>query len=269
MINPIDLKTAYPKYKNLLNISAKNIEKELNTRFIIEPTSKKICQKIGLNKEAANCINTADFLKVIYQKLKEKGYKIPNIFISESQSPRIYNLSGLQMGNWNIFGPGRLEVSEPSLAIHECGHFLHNKTMPWNQPLYSLVCSLRNIFRPFLNKKEKEILTNDFKRAYNEGYFRHMELNNCVKKGYINKEKLKEFNKKPETYLVKNAFTNVSEFIAEYFTLAAQGFKFSPEITKRYENFYGPEIKDIITKTEIDELVKIKKSLEQRVNINL
>ena len=141
MINSVNLQTAYPKYKMLLSNSAKKISKELGTKVIIEPTSKKICQKVGLNKEVANCLNTADFLKMVYQKIKEKGYRIPKIFISEEQSPREYNIAGQQLGNWNIYGPGRLEVSEPSLIIHECAHFLHNKNMPWNQPLYAIFCS--------------------------------------------------------------------------------------------------------------------------------
>lgn len=269
MVNSVNLQTAYPKYKMLLSNSAKKISKELGTKVIIEPTSKKICQKVGLNKEVANCLNTADFLKMVYQKIKEKGYRIPKIFISEEQSPREYNIAGQQLGNWNIYGPGRLEVSEPSLIIHECAHFLHNKNMPWNQPLYAIFCSLRSLFRPFLNHKEKEILISDFKRAYSEGYFKYIELEKSVKLGYIDEKKLKEFQKEPEKLLVRNAFKNVSEFIAEYFTLASQGFKFSPEITKRYEAFHGPEIKGIFTKEEINMMVKYRKKLEERKSVKL
>ena len=71
--------------------------------------------------------------------MKEKGYKIPNLYIDEVQLPRKYNLSGLQAGNWNIFGPGRLEISSPSLVIHEVGHYLHNKNMAYIQALYANV----------------------------------------------------------------------------------------------------------------------------------
>lgn len=269
MVASINLKTAYPKYKTLMKISAKRIGDELGTKVIIEPTSKKICKEIGIKKEAANCLNTIEYLKAVYSKIKEKGYKIPQIFLSEEQSPRKINLGGIQIGDWNIFGPGRLDVSDPNLIIHECGHFLHKKNMPWNQPFYSMFCAFRNIFRPFLNKKEKAVLIDDFKRAYSEGYFKHLELENSLKRGYIDNKTATEFRKEPERFLAKNAFTNVSEFIAEYFTLASQGFKFSPEITKKYKYFHGPEIKNIITQNEIDELVTFRKKLERHTSIDL
>ena len=269
MVKNINIETAYPKYIRMIKSSAKKTTAELGTRVFIEPTSKKICETTGLNRETANCINTIEYLKAIYSLLKQKGYNIPKIYISEEQIPRKNRLGGLQLGDWNIFGPGKLNIFGPSVAIHECAHFLHKKNMPWNQPFYSLFCSVRNIFRPFLNKKEKEILTNDYKRAYQEGYFKDLELNNSIKRGYLKKEKLKEFKKNPEKFLVKNAFFNVSEFIAEYFTLASRGFEFSPEITKRYEYFHGPKIKDIITTKEIDEIIKYRKTLEKREKIEL
>lgn len=269
MISSVDIKNSYPKYIKLIKDSAKKITKELGTKVFIEPTSLKLCKSIGINNEAANGLNTIEFIKSVYSLLKNKGYQIPKILISEDQIPRNRNLAGIQLGNWNIFGPGNLATCGPSVFIHECGHFLHNKNMPWNQPLYSMFCSFRNIFRPFLNKNEKEILTNDYKRAYSEGYFKDLEIANCIKKGLINKETFKNFYKSPEKYLVKNAFFNVSEFIAEYFTLASKGFQFSPEINKRYKAFHGPEIKKIITSKEINDLLKLKKSLEKRSIVNI
>ncbi len=269
MVNSVSLHNSYSKYKTLVKISAKKIGEELGTDIIIEPTKKSICKKNGIQKEAANSINTIEFLKAVYLKIKEKGYDIPNIFLSEEQISRKNNLAGLQMGNWNIFGPAKLEVSNPEIVIHECGHFLHKKNIPYNQPLYSFFCSIKNLFIPFLNEKEKNIYTNDIKRAYKEGFFNNLELENCVKKGFITNKTVKKFHKTPEKFLTKNAFKNVSEFIAEYFALASQGFKFSPEITKKYEYFYGPEIKEIITRDEIKDLMKFKKSLEKRVSIEI
>ena len=269
MVNSVSLDTAYTKYKALMQNSAKKIGVELGTKVVFEPTSKKICKNIGITKEAANGLNTLEFLKAVYTKLKEKGYKIPNLYLNEEQLPRKYNTSGLQMGNWNVFGTGSLDVSNPSLVIHECGHFLHKKNMPWNQPFYSFICSIKNCFKPFLNKKEKEIFMKDIKRAYKEGFYKDLELKNCIKKGFINNKIAKEFHKTPEKFLAKNAFTNVSEFVAEYFALASQGFKFSPEITKKYKSFYGPEIKEIITRNEINELMKLKKTLEKRISVEV
>ena len=267
MVNSVSSKSVYTKYKTLMRISAKKIGEELGAKVVIEPTSRKICKTIGINREAANGLNMMEFLKAVYIKLKEKGYKIPNLFLSEDQLPRKYNTTGLQMGNWNIFGPGSLDVLNPSLVFHECGHFLHKKNMPWSQPVYSLFSSIRNIFKPFLNKKEKEIFLKDIKRAYNDGFFKDLEIENCVKKGFITNKTVREFHKTPEKFLAKNAFKNVSEFIAEYFALASQGFEFSPEIIKKYEYFYGPEVKEIITHDEIKDLMKFKKTLEKRVSI--
>ena len=173
------------------------------------------------------------------------------------------------MGNYNIFGPGRLEVSSPSLVIHEEGHFLHKKNLKYNQGLYGLFNKIRGFFRPFLNKKEKSILIEDFKRAYSEGYFNDLNLDKCLAKGYINEKTLKALYEKPEALISRNAMSCPEEFIADYFSLAAQGFKFSPEVTKRYRAFHGPEIKDIITRKETEDLINFRKNLEKRVSINL
>ena len=269
MVNSVSLNTAYKRYKTLMQNSANKIGEELGTKIIFEPTSKKICNDIGITREAANGLNTLEFLKAVYTKLKDKGYKIPNLFLSEDQLPREFNTSGLQMGNWNIFGTGSLDVSNPSLIIHECGHFLHKKNMPWNQPIYSLFSSIRNVFKPFLNQKEKEIFLKDIKRAYEEGFYKDLEIENCVKKGFIKNKTVKEFYKSPEKFLAKNAFKNVSEFVAEYFALASQGFKFSPMIIRKYESFYGPEIKEIITRDEVNELMNLKKTLEKRISVEV
>ena len=264
MITPLNFKTDYKLYKQFLKTNSKRIGESLEKKVTIVPTSKKLCRKNGIQQEANNSINTADYIQAVYLMMKKKGYKIPNLYIDEAQLPRKYNLSGLQTGNWNIFGPGRLEISSPSLVIHEVGHYLHNKNMAYNQALYAMFNTFRGIFRPHLNKTEKRILTEDFKRAYQSGYFNDLELNKCLEKGYVDKEMLNKFYKTPEKFLVKNAFTNVDEFIAEYFTLAAQGFKFSPEITKRYQAFHGPEIKKQISKEDINNLVEYRKELEKR-----
>lgn len=259
----------YPKYKTLMKTTSRNISQKLGVKFEIEPTSKKLCKKFGITKEAANCINTAEYLCVLYSLLQKKGYKIPNISISEEHIPRKHNLGGLQMGNWNIYGPGKLDIFDPSLAIHECGHYLHKKNNPWNDGLYKLFCSIRNIFRPHLNKKEKAILKSDYKKAFEQGYFKNKEIHNCLKRGYISQELVKEYRKTPEEFLIANSFNNVNEFIADYFALASCGFKFSPEITKRYNAFHGPEIKEIITKKELENLIKLRKNLEKRIDINI
>ena len=264
MVNSVSLDTAYTKYKALIKNSAEKVGAELGAKIVFEPTNKRICRNIGINREAANGLNTLEFLKAVYAKLKEKGYKIPNLFLSEEQLPRKNNTSGLQMGNWNIFGTGSLDVSNPSLVIHECGHFLHKKNMPWNQPFYSFICSIKKSFKPFLNKKEEEIYMKD-----DEGFYKDLEIENCVKKGFIKNKTVKEFYKAPEKFLAKNAFKNVSEFVAEYFVLASQGFKFSPRITRKYKSFYGPEVKEIITRDEINELMKLKKTLEKRISVEV
>lgn len=265
MIKPVNFSSEYKSFRKILKAKAAELHNELGSKVDINPTSKKLCRKNGIKTETANIVNTADYLKAVYKLIKSKGYKLPGVCIDESIIPRESRLGGIQQGNWNIFGPGKLDIYTPSIIIHEEGHFLHTKNMWYNQGLYAMFNSFRSIFRPFLNKKEKEIFLKDIKRAYNEGYFSDMQLDKCLKKGYISKEILDEFNKKPETFLSKNAFTSVDEFIAEYFALAAQGFKFSQEITKRYKFFHGPDIKNIITKSEINNLISLRKELERRV----
>ena len=262
-------KQVYKLYKGLVKKTGLDLGESLGTKFEIVPTSKKVCKTTSVQEEAANSLNTAEFLKSVYSLMHRKGYRLPKIYLDESKLPREYNLSGLQMGNWNIFGPGRLDVTTPSLVIHELGHFLHSKNMVWNQPLYLMFCSFRNLFRPFLNKKEKLILLQDIRRACNQGFFKDSELKNCLKKGYVDEKTLREYYKDPASLLVLNMYSNVSEFIADYFALAARGFKFSPQIAKRYKAFHGPEIKQIVTREETDALMQYKHKLMDRKTIDL
>ena len=74
MVKSVITEISYSKYKTLMKSSAKKIGEALGTEVIIEPTPKNICKKIGINKEAANGLNTIKFLKAVYAKLKEKGY---------------------------------------------------------------------------------------------------------------------------------------------------------------------------------------------------
>lgn len=104
----------------------------------------------------------------------------------------------------------------------------------------------------------------DFKRAYNEGYFSDLNLDKCLSKGYIDEKTLKSFCNKPEYFISRNVMSCPEEFIADYFSLSAQGFKFSHEVTKRYKAFHGPDIKNIITRKERDDLINYRKNLEKK-----
>lgn len=264
-----EFKMGYRAYKTLMGQKSKVFTEELGSKVLIVPTAKKVIKKVGIKEEAANCVNTAEYLTEVYKMMKAKGYKIPKIHIDEYNLPREQNLSGYQMHNWNVYGPGRLEVSSPSLVIHENGHFLHNKNHPYNQGLYAMFNDFRSLFRPFLNKVEKKAIVADMNRAYQEGYFRHLELSNCIKKGYIDQKAVDAMLKEPGKILSKNALSNVNEFIGDYFMLAVQGFKFSPAVEKRYKAFHGPEIKELFTKDEIDKLVAFRKKLEQRLQVEV
>ena len=70
--------------------------------------------------------------------------------------------------------------------------------------------------------------------------------------------------KNPVEYYMPNMLSNELEFVADYFHLAARGFKFSPEITAKYKKFGGPEIKGIITKQDLDELEKLRKRISKK-----
>ena len=255
------IKTRYRVYKDYLRQTGQTMSKELGRKIEIAPTPKKICRQNGILKEVSNSISTARYLQTVYEQIKQKGYQIPKILIDEKQISRKSNLAGFQTGNWNVFGPGKLDLMTPSYVLHEEGHYLHKQKL-FNQPLYSLFSSVRNIFRPFLNKSEKNILTEDYMRAYNEGYFRHLPMKESLDRGYIKPETYEDFSVNPKKYLVRNALSSMDEFIAEYFSLAVQGFKFSPEITKRYKYFHGPEIQQTFSPNEIDKLVARRKDLE-------
>ena len=260
-MNLINFKTHYKIYKDFAKQSGRGMSKKLGRKIEITPTSKKICRQNGILNEVSNSISTARYLQTVYEQIKCKGYQIPKILIDEKQISRKSNLAGFQVGNWNVFGPGKLSLMAPSYVLHEEGHYLHKQNL-FSQPLYSIFSSIRNIFRPFLNKSEKNILAEDYMRAYNEGYFRHLPMKESLDKGYITPETYEDFSVSPQKYLVRNALSSMDEFIAEYFSLAVQGFKFSPDITKRYKHFHGPEIQQTFSPNEIDKLIEYRKRLE-------
>ena len=67
--------------------------------------------------------------------------------------------------------------------------------------------------------------------------------------------------KEPVKYYMPNMLFNRLEFVADYFHLAVRGFKFSPEITAKYEKYGGPKIGEIITEQELQELEKLRRNI--------
>lgn len=263
----IEFNTAYRVYKNLLQNHQKIISKNLGQNVIIMPTSKKICKRNSISREAANSLNTAEYLEKIYYLLKQKGYNIPDICIDEFQLPRKLNTLSFQTGDWNVYGPGRLEIFSPYLIFHEEGHFLHTKNLKYGQSFFSVLHRIRNIFKPLFTKQEKCLLINDYKRAYEEGFFEWIEHEKYTK--YSDKKNFADFIKTPEKYLSKNALSSAEEFVADYFSLATCGFKFSAQIALKYKELHGPDIKTIITKNEINDLLQYRKNLEKRLSVDM
>ena len=54
------------------------------------------------------------------------------------------------------------------------------------------------------------------------------------------------------------------EFIADYYNLAAQGFEFSPIISTKYMKYGGPNLGEVITKSELENLAKLRKEITHK-----
>ncbi len=84
-----------------------------------------------------------------------------------------------------------------------------------------------------------------------------------------------EIAKTPRSIVSKNGFAKetletlqTSEFLEKFhrffFNLAAQGFKFSLEITARYIKSGGPKIETIITKEDMAYLEKLRRQIAKK-----
>ena len=271
----------YTQYKQIIKSYQKTVNETSCTKIIIDPTCKKVAQKYGYSKETLETLQSIEFMEAFHKLLELKGYKRPyNLIFSESYLPYNSGVLGITVQNSIRYNPKCINVMDFRIPVHELGHSLTKQLNSYfkyilptarDNYLYRTGNSLKKL--PFIknyfkdwqlchfNKKEQQILRADIQRAWNEGYFKHNPVGECVKIGLYPNRIVRNFRKNPVDSYIPNSLFNRFEFIGDYFNLAAKGFKFSPEITAKYEKYGGPEIKEIITEADLKMLEQLKKNI--------
>lgn len=290
-------KAAYKEYKTIIKDWNRQMNQTACTTIDITPVTRKIAQANGFSKETLETLQTTEFIEKFHELLASKGYKLPKtLTFYEPFLPRHSHLAGQNFNKHILYNPRCIEGLDLRIPIHETGHLLTpginvigaNLKGGIDNNMYMIGQKLKKIpfIRKFfekhtychLSKKEQLALTEDLKRAYKEGYFRHNPLSVRTKETaeYYeaagkhdiarkvtreNNKIAKDFRKNPEEYYLPNSQLNRYEFIADIFNLKAQGFKFSPEVEAAYKRYKGPEIGDIITQKDMDNLEKLRKNI--------
>lgn len=250
----------FKQYKQIIKQQQKALCEDSGLSFYIEATSKKIVKNNGFEKETLETLQTTEFVKEFMKMLQSKGYKMPkDIAFVESLLPRKSGLAGQAMGPNIVFNPRSLAGLDFRVIIHELGHSLHaplRNCIPDEMPFF-----MKDSVIKHLNKKEREILKADYKRAWQEGFFKHNPIEARIKEGIGTNRLTRQFRKTPEEFYLPNSVSNRFEFVGDYFNLAAQGFEFSPPIAKKYKKYKGPKILKIITKEDLNILEKLRKQI--------
>ena len=291
-------KSAYKEYRTIIKDWEKRLNQVSCLKIEIAKTPRSIVSKNGFAKETLETLQTSEFLEKFHRFLNSKGYRLPNdLYFSEGFISRNSGVLGAHFNKSIIYNPRGINLLDLRIPIHETGHwltkginvpFLSNLKFGKDNHLYSFGSLLKkipwvkNFFKEtqicHLTKKEQQILRKDFKRAWNEGFFKHNplparlkeEVSACetaAKAKECKKDLIKlfrDYRKNPVEYLMPNAQLNRFEFVADYFNLAAQGFKFSPEITARYIKSGGPKIETIITKDDMAYLEKLRRQIAKK-----
>ena len=266
-------KSAYKEYRTIIKDWEKRLNKVSCLKIEIAKTPRSIVSKNGFAKETLETLQTSEFLEKFHRFLNSKGYRLPNdLYFSEGFISRNSGVLGAHFNKSIIYNPRGINLLDLRIPIHETGHWLTKGIIPW----------VKNFFKEtqicHLTKKEQQILRKDFKRAWDEGFFKHNplparlkeEVSACetaAKAKECKKDLIKlfrDYRKNPVEYLMPNAQLNRFEFVADYFNLAAQGFKFSPEITARYIKSGGPKIETIITKEDMAYLEKLRRQIAKK-----
>lgn len=256
-----NIEQKYIQYKNYLKQFERDFSNEISEiEFRLVPTIKKIVLKNGIEKETLETLIMAKYLLAFYKMIKSKGYKLPKrLVLMEETIPRDDGIAGICWSEDEmVFNPVNLKIFDPRVLIHELGHLLDMNRIT-NAKL--IFYGIKDGKFKHLSQVETKILEADYKRAYQEGFFKYNPINYMVKSGFINNRIVKDFRKNAEKHYLPNSISSRTEFIADYFSLAAKGFKFSPEIQNKYIEYNGPEIKTIITNDDLDKLEKYKKQL--------
>lgn len=284
---------AYKEYKHIMTDYQTRVNQNSCTKVIIDKTYEEIAQMHGFSKETLETLQTVEFMENFHRLLISKGYKKPsNIIFAEMAIPSNCGIAGAAVSDSIRYNPRCMKSLDFRIPIHETGHALHKEffalgNMFYDNSLYSFGKLVNRV--PFIKKlrggkpichlssKEQDILKADYRRAWEQGFFKHnpfhmqnlellatlSEKEAKINKNFWNKT-ARDFRKTPEEYYLPNSLLNRQEFIADYFNLAAQGFEFSPEITAKYKKYHGPEIKEIITPGDLENLEKLRKQISKK-----
>lgn len=219
------IKTTIPEIKKELN----QLEHYAKTHLGISVTYKPgllITRPFQKRSEWIAHKNTASFINNVFMDLKSAGYDLPDV-ASNSTLFKLYekvgviktNLKGAFSPDLNKnavwFNPkemhGFLKFTSSETVAHEVGHYLHFKQNP-------------ELFKnsKTMTKKEVDLFKIELQR---------------ILKG----QELDSINN-----FVEYFSQNPQEFVAFYFQKAVHGQTFSDDITKMYQKYGGPEIKDKI-----------------------
>ena len=280
---------AYSEYKKIIKDYGEKINTTSCTKIDIVKTYEEVAASHGFKREALETLQSAEFMEQFQKMLISKGYKKPKeLVFFEYRIPSGSGLAGEAFNNSMIYNPRCIKTIDFRVPIHEQGHLMHKKLgiLAFNYDHYQQqigkflhkIGLFKGKTFNHLNKKEQEILAKDLQRAWNEGCFSHNPAKENIKeilslcKGDSEKAKqkkrlnklFKDFRKDPVKFYMPNMLFNRLEFVADYFHLAARGFKFSPEITAKYKKWGGPEIKEIITKEDLNNLEKSRKKISKK-----
>ena len=281
---------AYKEYVSIIKDFKKNINKTSCTKVDIIKTYEEVAASHGFNRETLETLQTVEFMEQFQKMLISKGYNKPKeLVFFEYRLPSGSGLAGEAFNNSSlIYNPRCIKCIDFRVPIHEEGHLLHTKLGNWSFMYDNWQQGIGKIFHKLglfkgktfnhLNKQEQEILAKDLQRAWDEGYFTHNPAKGSIEEALslckTDSEKVKlkkrlnrlykEFRKNPVKFYIPNMLFNRLEFVADYFHLAARGFKFSPEITAKYIEFGGPEIKGIITKEDLNKMEKLRRAISKK-----
>ena len=281
---------AYKDYRRIMTDYQTRMNRTACTKIDIVKTYEEIAAQHGFHRETLETLQNVEFMEQFHRFLAKKGYEIPKELLFMEY--RIPSGSGLAAEMFNhsqmIYNPRSIRFIDFRVPIHETGHLMHRKLGQLAMVKDYYVQDFGNLMHKLglfkgctfnhLNKKEQEILAKDLERAWNEGYFTHNPIKGSLEerlsllKTEAEKTKLRkqlnrithEFRKNPVKFYIPNMLLNRLEFVADYFHLAARGFKFSPEIAAKYEKYGGPKIKSIITEQELAELEKLRRSISKK-----
>lgn len=269
-VGPKMPKAEYANYRKILKQSESIFNETASTKFTFVPTSNRIVNLYGGTKaETLSTLQSSDFVNSVLQMFKHKGYSIPEEVLPMEDKIPFWSGIGAQAIDSKalVISPRSINILNPRTIFHEMGHILDS-----NQKRNGYI---NNFFRkkdmhfPFLSKNELSIFKEDITRATEEGYFRGYPFKYWLKDknfifGKLKNKDIRNYYKNAAERNSKIPLTDRFELLAEMFSLKVQEFEFSPEMEAKYQQLNGPVVKEIFTKEEVNELLKLQKQIRKK-----